>query len=144
MEDFPLLILFFIIYLVAGITGGRKAKSRTRGRQGPVRTGGQGEQRDHRSAEGLRNAFPGSAPQAHACDQQRMHLHEVSGEQLQYAAEGEDPCHVGDARMNSDQSEPAVHEQTKGQLEQDILRGVIMSEILTRPCDRMAVRRGRR
>lgn len=77
-----------------------------------------------------------------SCDQRRMHLHEVSSEQMQYAAEGEDPCHVGSApedhEMNEDESEQEI-----GQFGQDVLRGVIMSEILTRPCERM-MRRGRR
>ena len=93
--------------------------------------------------EGFQSAFSDHAAAAQPCNQQRMHLHEVSGEQMQHAAEGEDPCHVGDAREEC-VIEPASQDETSVQLEQDILRGIIMSEILTRPCERMAMRRGRR
>lgn len=151
MEDFPLLILFFIIYLIAGASGKKKGKKRSRTRErGPMRNRAQGEQYDPRASrqdrqtmEGFHSAFSDHTAAEQPCDQKRMHLHEVSGEQLQHAAEGEDPCHVGDAREER-VMESAVQDETSELLAQDILRGVIMSEILTRPCERMTMRRGRR
>ena len=71
------------------------------------------------------------------------------------AAEGEDPCHAGSAPdapetadMDNMQDMDSAYaydpQQDKQALMQDMLRGVIMSEILTRPCDRMATKRTNR
>ena len=151
MEDFPLLILFFIFYLIAGSSKKKKKNRRqTRGRAnpGPMRTRVQGEQADMRAAardrqtlEGFANAF--GVPADHQeCDAQPIHLHEVSQAQMSMAAEGEDPCHAGGSE-EAHRQEDILTDDEEHQLRQDVLRGVIMSEILTRPCDRMAMRRDR-
>lgn len=80
--------------------------------------------------------------QTHDCQTQRIHLHEADQRQMETAGEGEDPCHAGSAVLEgfSFDEEPADREE----LAADVLRGVIMSEILMRPCDRMAIRNNRR
>ena len=65
------------------------------------------------------------------------------------AAEGEDPCHRGDARAQEDAHPDTAfsydeQEQMNSALAQDVLRGVIMSEILKRPSSRTAIRRNER
>ena len=150
MEDSPLLLLFFMIYLIAGIFNRKKntKKPRGRARTSPMRTRAQGERmdvqaaaRDSQTMEGFRSAF-GDHEQDVQCKDQRMHLHAVSQEQMHRAMEGEDPCHVGGI-LPEEASENAMPVDDEAlQLRQDILRGVIMSEILTRPCERMAIRGG--
>ena len=151
MEDFPLLILFFIIYLVASSSSGKKKKQkRSAGRQGPMRNRTQGEQRDaraqqrdRRTKEGFHTAFEASSDEK-CCEQKRMHLHQVSEEKMQRAAEGEDPCHVGGIQDAMDLRQEALLEEDAQQpIGQDVLRGVIMSEILMRPHERRAMQRSR-
>ena len=155
MEDFPLLILFFIIYLVASSSSGKKKKQkRSAGRQAPVRNRTQGKQRDLRARqqdqrpmegamEGILTAFEGNSD-PERCKQKRMHLHEVSDEQMQRAAEGEDPCHAGGIQDTMDvQQEILLEEDAQLPLGRDVLRGVIMSEILIRPSERRALQRSR-
>lgn len=149
MEDFPLLVLFFIIYLIAGSS--RKKKSKAKSKRGPIRTSAQGEQldmralmRDLQTKKGFQSAFSEKKePDEQPCDQRRIHLHDVTNEQMLFAGEGEDPCHAGGNPAEPEhERETPVGEENR-ELAQDVLRGVIMSEILTRPCDRMAVRKGR-
>ena len=80
-----------------------------------------------------------------ACDTQRIHLHEATQEQMNLAAEGEDPCHAAGVDPLQTEDDSAMETSAQGEVNpiaQDMLRGVIMSEILTRPCERMP--RGRR
>lgn len=83
------------------------------------------------------------------CQTSRLHLHEVTQSELLEAAEGEDPCHAGHAPGSTKAErteiaaperealgEAASEEEAPDERAQDILRGVIMSEILTRPCER--------
>ena len=148
MEDFPLLVLFFIIYLIAGASSGKKNKKKTR--RTPMRTRAQGEQldmralmRDRQTKEGFQAAFSEQQDGAEVpCAQKRLHLHEVTDEQMRYAAEGEDPCHAG-GHIESAEDVPAQLDEEQQALAQDVLRGVIMSEILTRPHERAAMRKGR-
>ena len=64
---------------------------------------------------------------------------------MEQAGEGEDPCHVGAAPER-----PPMDDETKetdaqrAAFESDVLRGVVMSEVLTRPSERAALRRMRR
>lgn len=149
MEDFPLLVLFFIIYLIAGSSSRKKNKNR-QARRGPMRTRSQGEQldmraflRDMQTKEGFQTAFSeGQDSDEPSCAQKRMHLHEVTDEQMLHAAEGEDPCHAGGAPSPALETE--IHpEEEQQELAQDVLRGVIMGEILMRPHERAAMRRRR-
>ena len=66
---------------------------------------------------------------------------------MEQAGEGEDPCHAGGApkRPEPDEAyEPTEEEARRAAFQSDVLRGVIMSEILTRPGERAAVRRMKR
>ena len=83
-----------------------------------------------------KRAAPPEATQKHA-DEQAM----------EQAGEGEDPCHAGAApkRPEPDEAyEPTEEEARRAAFQSDVLRGVIMSEILTRPGERAAVRRMKR
>lgn len=149
MEDFPLLVLFFIIYLIAG-SSSRKKKQKKQARRSPMRTRSQGEQldkhalmRDRRTTEGFQTAFPEKQDSAELpCDQKRMHLHEVTDEQMLHAAEGEDPCHAGGNTAPAVEPEIYLEEEQQA-FARDVLRGMIMSEILMRPHERAAIRKGR-
>lgn len=149
MEDFPLLVLFFIIYLIAG-SSSRKKKQKKQARRGPMRTRSQGEQldkhalmRDGRTTEGFQTAFPEKQDSAELpCDQKHMHLHEVTDEQMLHAAEGEDPCHAGGNTAPAFEPEIYLEEEQQA-FARDVLRGMIMSEILMRPHERAAIRKGR-
>lgn len=74
-----------------------------------------------------------------------IHLHETTQEAMSAAGEGEDPCHVGTApsRGSAVYDSPIYASQSEDRdaLAQDVLHGVIMSEILTRPAERRAVKR---
>ena len=66
---------------------------------------------------------------------------------MEQAGEGEDPCHAGAApkRPEPDEAyEPTKEEARRAAFQSDVLRGVIMSEILTRPGERAAVKRMKR
>ena len=68
-------------------------------------------------------------------------------QEMEQAGEGEDPCHAGAApkRPEPDEAyEPTEEEARRAAFQSDVLRGVIMSEILTRPGERAAVRRMKR
>ena len=84
------------------------------------------------------------------CEQEaepRIHLHHADEQAMEQAGEGEDPCHAGAApkRLEPDEAyEPTEEEARRAAFQSDVLRGVIMSEILTRPGERAAVRRMKR
>ncbi len=84
------------------------------------------------------------------CEQEaepRIHLHHADEQAMEQAGEGEDPCHAGAApkRPGPDEAyEPTEEEARRAAFQSDVLRGVIMSEILTRPGERAAVRRMKR
>ncbi len=80
-------------------------------------------------------------------DAPRIHLHQVDEQTMEQAGEGEDPCHVGSAPKRpplDDEDEPMEEDARRAAFQSDVLRGVIMSEILTRPAERAAVRRMKR
>ena len=64
---------------------------------------------------------------------------------MEQAGEGEDPCHAGAAPER-----PPMDDETRetdvqcAAFESDVLRGVVMSEVLTRPSERAALRRMKR
>ena len=82
------------------------------------------------------------------CEQEaepRIHLHHADEQAMEQAGEGEDPCHAGAAPER-----PPMDDETKetdvqrAAFESDVLRGVVMSEVLTRPSERAALRRMKR
>lgn len=84
------------------------------------------------------------------CEQEaepRIHLHHADEQAMEQAGEGEDPCHAGAApkRPEPDETyEPTEEEARRAAFQSDVMRGGIMSEILTRPGERAAVRRMKR
>lgn len=84
------------------------------------------------------------------CEQEaepRIHLHHADEQAMEQAGEGEDPCHAGAApkRPEPDEAyEPTEEEARRAAFQSDVLRGVIMGEILMRPGERAAVRRMKR
>lgn len=72
-----------------------------------------------------------------------MRLHTVTQEGMRSAGEGEDPCHLGDAQGEVVLLEdspvyrsPIFDTEDKDAFAKDILRGIVMSEVLTRPAQR--------
>ncbi len=80
-----------------------------------------------------------------------LHANTVTQIQMAEAAEGEDPCHVGSAPPDthlddaySDAHSPIFDTEDADTFAQDVLRGVIMSEILMRPGGRRGYAGGKR
>lgn len=157
MDDFLSLLLFFLIYLIVGFSKKKKRKpSSAQKRSGPMRTRARGEQRDRRAAaqdaqtmDGFSAAFADRNKSDEApCSERRIHLHDVSQVQMQVAAEGDDPCHFGGEQVSADlagaDGTPEGTHEAQEALRQDVLRGVVMSEILMRPHERRAMQRSRR
>ena len=148
-------LVLIILYLLV-VSSGRKKK-------GGKRKGRREAKRAQRSTD-FGGAFAGRATAASAsavqekpdrraddqeesdCERSRIHLHEVSQQQMDGAGEGEDPCHRGSAAVADTPDDFSYDEEEKERsaFAQDVLRGVIMSEILTRPCKRTAGQRNGR
>ena len=154
MEDFPLLLLFFIFYLIAGSSKKKKKKQSSAKRQSPMRSRAQGEQRDIRALirdaqtkRGFEAAFAGQQAEQQPCEEQRIHLHDVTLTQLDQAGEGDDPCHFGGEIMKESicesEMESSEADSSREAFRRDVLRGVIMSEVLIRPHERKALQRSR-
>ena len=80
-------------------------------------------------------------------DEPRIHLHQADEQAMEQAGEGEDPCHAGAAPKRpslDDEDEPMETDTPRAAFESDVLRGVVMSEVLTRPSERAALRRMKR
>ena len=64
---------------------------------------------------------------------------------MEQAGEGEDPCHAGAAPERPPMDDETREEDVqRAAFESDVLRGVVMSEVLTRPSERAALRRMKR
>lgn len=129
MRDFPILPILLILYVIA-VAGGRKKKTskQNRQRQRPARAASRTQTREERArtrteltAQGFSTAF--------------------AREKSAPVPEGEDPCHPAPKREQV-QADGPMHEPEQetepDALAQDVLRGIVMSEILTRPCERRA------
>ena len=133
MRDFPILPILLILYVIA-VAGGRKKKTtkQNRQRQRPARAVSRTQTREERprtrteqTAQGFSAAF--------------------ARERSESVPEGEDSCHPAPKReqMQVDLQEHEPEQVTEPSAEpnalaQDVLRGIVMSEILTRPCERRA------
>jgi len=153
LGDLISLIIVFALYLTAASSTKKKKKKRagTREQRAPLRTRKWGEQADKRAIERDRKTHTGfgeafgdvhAQDEKASCAAQPMHLHVVSQERFACAAEGEDPCHAGGASWQEDQTDELQREISFEA--QDVLFGVMMSEILLRPQERAALKRGRR
>lgn len=133
MKDFPILPILLILYVIAVAGGRKKTNKQNKQRQRPARAASRTQTREERArtrteqtAQGFSTAFAQaqSAP----------------------VPEGEDSCHPAPKREQVQTDEPTrepEQETVPDALAQDVLRGIVMSEILTRPCERRA-RNGRR
>ena len=147
-------LVFVVIYLVATIsekTKKRREKVEKRMEKQTVLPAQAFESEDSQKDD-----LPEEQPAAQAafddpCDEEekpRIHLHRVTEQELEAAQEGEDPCHAGgegtaphERYRVDDAPEMEPEELRQGS---DVLRGIIMSEILMRPAERAALRRIRR
>ena len=145
MDDVLSILLVVIFYLVATFSSNKKKKARQKQKKTiqsqEIRFDSAFDEEGQPSSEGdVHRAYEEN------CEQSRIHLHEVTQHQMNEALEGEDPCHAGRAPESQDDvlfSYDEEQRQADG-LAQDVLRGVIMSEILTRPCQRAAMKRNGR
>lgn len=153
MDDILSLILVAIFYLIAAASGKKKKKAKKKARSKGFKTAFDAWQ----TADGQMHIETSTGDPAGAktsfaadpgCAGRSIHLHDVPQSMMRDAGEGEDPCHAGgmDAKealpvYEAELPAAAMENET---LRQDMLRGVIMSEILTRPCDRRAAERNRR
>ena len=150
MEDFIGIIVVVLIALVSA--SGKKKKAEKLARQRKQAEKPREAKLDQafapKQAETLKRQAERQAPKKAVreadCDKRPLHLHEVSQPQMAQAGEGEDPCHAGSHPLEELSS---VYEPQTAQIDlrgQELVRGVIMSEILRRPCERMAERHDRR
>ncbi|MBQ7785516.1 MAG: hypothetical protein IJ381_05150 [Clostridia bacterium] len=171
MDDIISMIVVFIIYCAASAMGGKKKKKKSRDRMRRQRhiesvlkeIRGMNEARQaaepahqeilpqmqtKREAPLRAETEAGNTVRQPCGEASGMHLHSVTQAQMHAAGEGEDPCHHGDASAFEMEDSPIYDQEKAPQTEalmQDMLRGVIMSEILTRPCEKRAMyRNGRR
>ena len=132
MKDFPILLILLILYVIAA-SGSKKKKNKQQKR--PARAVSRAEARRERTMQaeqGFDTAFE-RTQRAPAFDKA----------QRTPVPEGEDTCHPeperADDRMKTPESDDEqMNEPQTSPLAQDLLRGVIMSEILTRPSERRA------
>lgn len=129
MRDFPILPILLILYVIA-VAGGRKKKTtkQNRQRQRPARAASRTQTREERprtrteqTAQGFSTAF--------------------ARKQSAPVPEGEAPCHPAPKceQVQADRQAREPEQETEPDaLAQDVLRGIVMSEILTRPCERRA------
>lgn len=96
------------------------------------------------AAKVAEDAYPEADCDGHAPG---LHLHAATQEKLRAAGEGEDPCHAGSAvRPEPEQGIilSAAEQAQDSEAARELLRGVILSEILERPCERRARLQNRR
>ena len=96
------------------------------------------------AAKAADTAFPEEDCTPHAPG---LHLHAVTQERMRSAGEGEDPCHAGGAPRPAPEHEPIpdmAGPAADSAAARELLRGVILSEILERPCERHARLQNRR
>ena len=132
MRDFPILPILLILYVIA-VSGGRKKKTskQNRQRQRPVRADSLTRTREERARERTEQTAQGFSTA-------------FAREQRAPVPEGEDPCHPAPKREQvqvDGQAREPEQETEPDALAQDVLRGIVMSEILTRPCERRARKR---
>ena len=146
-------LIFVVIYLVATIsekTKKHKEKAEKKTKQTVLPA--QAFESDEEEADDLPEEEQPTAASDDPCNKEEqppIHLHQVTEQQFEAAQEGEDPCHAGGVtavRLEHHDGEdtPEAADLEAMRLDSDILRGVIMSEVLMRPAERAALRRIRR
>ena len=131
MKDFPILPILLILYVIAVAGGRKKTNKQNKQRQRPARAASRAQKREDARARTEQTAQGFSAAFAR--------------ERSESVPEGEDSCHPAPKReqMQADLQEHEPEQVTEPSAEpnalaQDVLRGIVMSEILTRPCERRA------
>ncbi len=145
-------LIFVVIYLVATIsekTKKRKKKTEEKAKQTVLPT--QAFESDEEEADDLPEEEQPTAASDDPCNKEEqppIHLQQVTEQEFEAAQEGEDPCHAGGVtavRLEHHDGEDASEADLEAmRQDSDILRGVIMSEVLMRPAERAALRRIRR
>ena len=152
------LLVAALFVMVQVAAGGKKKKKKGSSNRPPVkkteaRQAAPTDRPEAKTAEERAHVFERHEAQSgfdDPCDSEdapRIHLHQADQQTMEQAGEGEDPCHAGAApkRPEPDEAyEPTEEEARRAAFQSDVLRGVIMSEILTRPGERAAVRRMKR
>lgn len=151
MLRYLLVAAFFVIVEVIAV--GKKKKKRPAAKRHEPKRAAPPETTQKQADETARErarVFEQADKSDDPCEQEaepRIHLHHADEQAMEQAGEGEDPCHAGDApkRPEPDEAyEPTEEEARRAAFQSDVLRGVIMSEILMRPGERAAVRRMKR
>lgn len=149
------LLVAALFVMVQVAAGGKKKKKKGSPNRPPVKKTevrqGVTERPEAKTAEESARVFERHEAQSgfdDPCDSEdapRIHLHQADQQTMEQAGEGEDPCHAGAAPER-----PPMDDETKetdvqrAAFESDVLRGVVMSEVLTRPSERAALRRMKR
>lgn len=158
MDDLIVIVLIVFV-MVNAVRSGKKKKQQKqaaglsscaktgrsaaqKGRQADFFAAFAGSQQSGGGGTQTRSAQPGAASDERLHGP-GIHLHDVSQEQMNLAQEGEDPCHAGSApAVTVEEKSQAPGNPLREAMADDLLRGVVMSEILTRPCQRQtAIRR---
>lgn len=150
MEDLFGLVILLLFWFLSAASKGKKKKQIRR-------------ERMQQEAQSVRLRHEENAKEDHAleneqrplcvredCSTERLHLHTVSSQELDAADEGEDPCHQGgfgipdEAHHVLGAVEAAEELEADAELAGDLLRGIVFSEILTRPAERRMIKRNGR
>ena len=149
------LLVAALLVMVQVAAGGKKKKkggpNRPPVKKTEVRQGAPTERPEAKTAEERARGFERHEAQSgfdDPCDSEdapRIHLHQADQQTMEQAGEGEDPCHAGAAPERPPMDDETREEDgQRAAFESDVLRGVVMSEVLTRPSERAALRRMKR
>ena len=136
-------VIVMVIYIIVALTSGKNKKKKAARRSARNKT----VQFDLPS-EGSDPCHESMLPQ----ERPSMRVQSVTQEAMHAAGEGVDPCHTIDAAPLLEEEEldspvyrsPIFDPSDRETFAQDVLRGVVMSEILTRPPNRLGNSRMKR
>lgn len=150
------LLVAALLVMVQVAAGGKKKKKKGSPNRPPVkkteaRQAAPTERPEAKTAEESARVFERHEAQGgfdDPCDSEdapRIHLHQADQQTMEQAGEGEDPCHAGTAPERPPMDDETREEDgQRAAFASDVLRGVVMSEVLTRPSERAALRRMKR
>lgn len=156
MGEMLLYLLVAALFVMVQVAAGGKKKKKGGPNRPPVkktevRQGAPTERPEAKTAEESARVFERHEAQSSfddPCDSEdapRIHLHQADQQTMEQAGEGEDPCHAGAAPERPPMDDETREEDgQRAAFESDVLRGVVMSEVLTRPSERAALRRMKR
>ena len=156
MGEMLLYLLVAALFVMVQVAAGGKKKKKGGPNRPPVkktevRQGAPTERPEAKTAEESARVFERHEAQSgfdDPCDSEdapRIHLHQADQQTMEQAGEGEAPCHAGAAPERPPMDDETREEDgQRAAFESDVLRGVMMSEVLTRPSERAALRRMKR